>query len=468
MAILNYNEKLVYNLFINYFNLNFELKHKNLKKITFLIKIKEIYKTIFNVYDLLRKSYINTPNLIYLYKLNLIKNMIFSNLSYKLFTSKKKFRYYKYIGKKLTNIKRFRNRSFNNIIISLPYIKYALNKVTIILYVYNREKIYYINKLHKLNKIFLHLSDKNILNNKVKLKLLKLFKIQHPKFIDRYTKNGIVSKFLIKKINNKNIFNNLFKLKNYFRMLFLYKNNNIIKNINYNLYIINSLKKIMNKNLKKVFLYKYYVSNIYINNFKFNNNSLSNLKSKLYDIYNKKIDIKIINLKYLFLENNIFVHGIIKKLNDRKKKVLTVIRSGISLVKVGIINPILLISKKEETREINIFKNLFNTLFNEDNYKSLLFKSLKEKYINIFKFLNNKHIIGVRIEAKGRLTKRLTASRSLYKSNYKGSLKNIYSTYNNISTNINKGFEKSNIKYINSNSYNRNGSYGIKYWTSTY
>ena len=43
-------------------------------------------------------------------------------------------------------------------------------------------------------------------------------------------------------------------------------------------------------------------------------------------------------------------------------------------------------------------------------------------------------LVGIRVEAKGRLTKRLTASRAVYKIRYKGYLKNIYSSYNKIST----------------------------------
>jgi len=97
-----------------------------------------------------------------------------------------------------------------------------------------------------------------------------------------------------------------------------------------------------------------------------------------------------------------------------------------------------------------------------------LFISKKNKYINIISHLKNKHVSGLRIEAKGRLTKRLTASRAVYKLTYKGSLKNIYSSYNKLSTIILRGLSKSNIDYINTNSKNRNGSYGVKYWLSTY
>ena len=74
----------------------------------------------------------------------------------------------------------------------------------------------------------------------------------------------------------------------------------------------------------------------------------------------------------------------------------------------------------------------------------------------------------MRLEAGGRLTRRLTASRSVFKIKNKGSLKNIYSSYNEFSTLMLKGFCKSNIQYTKINSKTRNGSFGLKGWISSY
>ena len=70
---------------------------------------------------------------------------------------------------------------------------------------------------------------------------------------------------------------------------------------------------------------------------------------------------------------------------------------------------------------------------------------------------------GVRLEAKGRLTKRLVASRAIKKLKHKGSLNNIYSSINKNSVIDFVGYKKSNISYSNKNTYNLLGSYGIKY-----
>ena len=58
---------------------------------------------------------------------------------------------------------------------------------------------------------------------------------------------------------------------------------------------------------------------------------------------------------------------------------------------------------------------------------------------------------GFRLEAKGRLTRRYTASRSVTKIRYKGNLLNIDSSYKGLSTIILKGNLKSNLQYTKSN-----------------
>jgi hypothetical protein len=65
------------------------------------------------------------------------------------------------------------------------------------------------------------------------------------------------------------------------------------------------------------------------------------------------------------------------------------------------------------------------------------------------------------------LTRRFTASRSVFKVKWKGNLKNIDSSYKGLSTVMLRGHAKSNVQYTNVNSKNRNGSFGIKGWVSS-
>jgi hypothetical protein len=464
--LINNSEEKVYDLFYNYFNLNLSFV-KTEKKINvinlnflknnfiskFILKKVSFIENILCFYNIKRKEYIY-----FLHNDNIEKERS-KNITRKL---KRFTRLFKYRIRKKYLLKLFKNRSINKVFVSKPEIRFSVNEIMITLYVYNREKFYFLNKLSKLNKLFFNLLKKN--RAKKSILLNKLKKIDYS---FKYIKNGIVPKFFNSKLLyfKENLYNysNLFKFYDFKNMFEKSENIYILFNFNNNKYILNNIKKIFSMNLKKVFLYKFYISIIYLNNYKFNNNNLMQLKNKLHKIYKKKININIINLKYSYLENSIFINGLINKLNDRKKKVLKVIRKALSLGKIVKLHPLFFrLRKKDKNNSYTEFNKLDNKLDN------LLFILKKSKYTNVMLNLKNKHVNGLRIEAKGRLTKRLTASRAIYKLSYKGSLKNIYSSYNKLSTIILRGLHKSNIQYLNSNSNNRNGSYGIKYWLSSY
>jgi hypothetical protein len=347
-------------------------------------------------------------------------------------------------------LKFFKNRSVNKVYVSKPEIKHSIKEVNITVYVYNREKFYILNKLSELNKFYIFIlkryrSKSRILKNLIKRKITIN---KNSSFIN--IKNSIIFKLL-----------NLMPLSNYsLDNKFIEYNNNMFTlfKFNSNKYILNNIKKILYINLKNIFMCKLYIGIVYLNNYKFNNNNLVELKNKLYNIYNKKININIVNLKYLYLENTIFLDAIMNKLNDRKMKALRVIRKGLSLAKIVKLHPLFYRTKEENKKDSDIQLKIV-----DDKLNNLLFMIKKNKYINIISRLKNKHVSGVRVEAKGRLTKRLTASRAVYKISYKGSLKNIYSSYNKLSTIILRGLSKSNTEYVNTNSKNRNGSYGVKY-----
>jgi hypothetical protein len=363
-------------------------------------------------------------------------------------------------------LKLFKNRSVNKVYVSKPEIKYSIKEVIITVYIYNRERFYFLKKLSILNEIIFNMLKRNetynILESDETAKSLLAEKLREIDYPFKYIGNGTIPKFL----NSRSLYIDIEKnFNNYYNIFNNFKNTSILTDtisiflkLNSNKYIFNNIKKILYMNLKKVFMCKFYISIIYLNNYKFNNNNMIELKNKLFKIYKKKININIINLKYLYLENTIFLDGLMNKLNDRKKKALRVIRKGLSLAKVVKLHPLFFRLKKVEKNNSDIELNKINNKLN-----NLLFLLKKNKYINIISHLKNKHVSGLRIEAKGRLTKRLTASRAVYKLTYKGSLKNIYSSYNKLSTIMLRGLSKSNIEYVNTNSKNRNGSYGVKY-----
>jgi hypothetical protein len=199
------------------------------------------------------------------------------------------------------------------------------------------------------------------------------------------------------------------------------------------------------------------------NNYKHKSKNLLALNNIISNIYNKKVEFNIVNLKYLHLNSDIFSEAIVKKLKNRSNRLLKVLKRALKLVKLPSI-----IKYFEDNFESTFLKK---TLHNNSviSYlkgdialnKEVISQpfSLKGYVLNSIKF---KTINGVRLEGTGRLTRRLTASRSIFKFKYKGGLKNVDSSYGRKSAVILRGHVKSNVQYININSKTRNGAFGLK------
>jgi len=189
-----------------------------------------------------------------------------------------------------------------------------------------------------------------------------------------------------------------------------------------------------------------------LHDYKIKTRFMLGLNSIIQKIYKKKVEFNIVNLKYLHLNSNMFSESIILKLRIRKNRLLKVLKRALKLVKLPMF--------KKDYYSVNNGSplNKDETLNINSDILSLAQTNILEN--NVLNSLKHKTINGVRLEATGRLTKRLTASRSIYKLKYKGSLKNIDSK--NLSSVILRGHEKSNIQYTKLNSKTRNGAFGLK------
>src|SRR6266536_2685549 len=109
-----------------------------------------------------------------------------------------------------------------------------------------------------------------------------------------------------------------------------------------NIYIYNrqkynyfyKLKKIYEKLLRKNLLFKrisraikksYFLMN------KIKNNKLINIKKK---IYKKKIKINIINIKYFYLNSDIYTEYVTNKITKNRKKLYKILKSSVRKVKI--------------------------------------------------------------------------------------------------------------------------------------
>jgi len=118
-----------------------------------------------------------------------------------------------------------------------------------------------------------------------------------------------------------------------------------------------------------------------------------------------------------------------------------------------------------------IYKNLdkllnkFFSKYKENSYKRKL-RSFSQKNL-IISNIKHRKIRGIRVEAKGRLTRRRTAARPLFKMRHIGGLNNVISRIKGWSAIMLRGDQKSNVQYSIVNTNGRNGAFGLKGWVSS-
>jgi len=248
----------------------------------------------------------------------------------------------------------------------------------------------------------------------------------------------------IKKSKELEIENLEKNLKNIFNIIVICENDSAI---------LRKYESKYDKYINKTFLEKeivaiaYYKLLLSLNKCKFEDKFLLKLKPFVHKIYNKDIEFKIVNLKAIYLNSDIFTQAISLKLRNRDNRLLKVLRYFLYMVKLPKIN---LLKERFSFININnlwvnIVKNLtINGLYlniNTDSLNQLLtsifaksnfLKKLEgndyynhsneytvNSSINLINYVLNelkyKNIAGVRLEAKGRLTRRFTASRSVFK-----------------------------------------------------
>jgi len=339
-----------------------------------------------------------------------------------------------------TSIK-LRRLSINKIFVSKADIKHTNSKIIITIFIYNRQKKFYLNKLNKINTL-LQLNNTELFN-KIKLEGENIIKqvYKEKKLLDGITELGSYDIF--------------------------------------NAYEERIFEDFIRKSLAKEMLKVFYDNLLYFSKSKFENTSLLKLNDLISQFYKKKVEFNIVNLEYIHLNSDILSESIVIKLRKRSNRLLQVLKTSLNMVKLPLLNKLSVSNnlnkiKYGKTLSLNNNQNLFallqilNKIKNNDEFDQVLqtiFPYIyKEEDIQkvILNCIKDKSISGVRIEAAGRLTRRLIAARSVFKLKYKGSLKNIDSSYKGLSSVILRGHVKSNIQYTNINSKTRNGSFGIK------
>jgi hypothetical protein len=372
---------------------------------------------------------------IYVFNSNNLKNFSLYNININTLV-KYYFNLYfnhKFLNKKFISPKRNRS-SLNKIFISKAEIKHTNSKARVTIYTYNREKLVLLKKIKKIKKF--------IYNN----------------------------------------YYNLFKYK---------------KVLDHNLLLILRIKTLSFLR-KELILFRRFKLKLNLNKYKFEEKFLYKLSKLISTFYNKKVEFNIINLKSIILNSDFFTKILSLKLKNRNANIIKLIRIILNKMKF---KENTIKEKSRITKTINMdlisnkYKNLnlefiINSLENNYNYDKIenykldnILKNFSLNYIKnwqkknlefnngklseiILNSIKYKNIGGIRLEIKGRLTKRYRADRALFKVKWKGGLKNIDSSYKGLSSVNFRGFIEPNVEYSIHTSKRRIGAFAVKGWIS--
>lgn len=314
-------------------------------------------------------------------------------------------------------------------------------------------------------------------------------------------------------------------LKKITKMIILSKRNNIASERLDQIYTESIRKILLYKEIKEIASCKLWLD---LNKSKFEDKYLKELKSLIGEVYDKKVEFNIVNLTTLYFNSDIFTQAISMRIKNRKNSLLRVLKAALHLVKLPAVNKIRDKYGIADKLSLDHLKNVqiggwqspsvlnkYNT--NKDTLDQLLLDILPYSTVAasqdksmclssgdkinsnegsfsdgvvspqhslynegkifcadisnpldlVISSLKYKTTAGVRLETRGRLTKRFTASRSVFKVKWKGSIKNLDSSYKKLSSVMLRGHAKSNVDYTNINTKTRNGSFGLKGWISS-
>lgn len=329
-------------------------------------------------------------------------------------------------------ISRYKRRmSQSRIFFSNGEFKHTNNKVVINLYLFNRQIVNFNIAIERLRNIYL---NKLLYSREIFKERLSIIEQESFNFLNEKRFKSLKRKQLIL-IENFNK-NRLSKRTSSYISICIKK------------FFLMLIKKEYDKTLR----YFFYKQLIFINKSKFTYLFLQYLKQHMFKIYNKQVEFNFINLRRLYLNSDILIESLINKISRKRKRVLSFIKR--------LRDKVLILKKKPF---------LHNYIINKKPIKKIDLSNgdigLGATILNKLKY---KDVTGFKLKAKGRLTKRYTASRSVLKVVNKGNLQNLDSSFKGLSSVLLKGNLKSNHQYTKSASKSRIGAFGLKGWISSY
>lgn len=371
---------------------------------------------------------------------------------------------------KLRNLtKRRRWLSSRKVWVSKAELKHTNDKVTISIYVYDRINSIIMRDFRRnLNDFYI----KNVLD----MKGMKLF---HRSIVNKVDKLEYGYKDIGLRAENSILSSVIRNFKEKSKILNQMLLTSIKTDSKYTNVVTNCLKLLINKTrvrfikkiLKREMALLYFRKFLWLNTLKYKNTFIKELQKLIGRLYNKKVVLNIVMLKNYYLNTSILTQLVAHTSKNRKNRIYKTLSETLASIKIPVFrrNIINKAIKRKEDQNIVFKYNIEET--NNDNLNIILknYNTVKPVKLesSVIDELNNKVIIGVRLEAAGRLTKRFTAQRAVKKLKYIGTLKNIDSSFKGLSTQVIRNTIDSNIQYSKASSQNRIGSFGIKGWINS-
>lgn len=359
-----------------------------------------------------------------------------------------------------------------------------------------KNTIYAFNKNNTMNLSMDDININSLVKNYFNLRFFPKFvyKKYKPRWVRRPSMNKIyVSNAEIKHTNSKAILTvytyNREKISLLNKVKFLRKGllRNIriliLKNKEYLGDFVNkTIKTLLHKELKTLRKYKLRLN---LNQYKFEEKLLYKLSNIIGTyFYNKRVEFNIVNMKSIILNSDIFTKILTHKLWKKRIYTYRMMKYILNKAVLPKANRIIEKSRIIKTIDFNLidnrYKNLHLTSVLKNSNLNVLLKELYNSVVSnnsldknytdmhdiLFNTIKYKNMGGVRLEVKGRLTKRYRADRAVFKVKWKGGLKNIYSSYQGLSTVKMRGYLNSNVEYSISTSKRRIGAFAVKGWVS--
>jgi ribosomal protein S3 len=176
--------------------------------------------------------------------------------------------------------------------------------------------------------------------------------------------------------------------------------------------------------------------------------------------YNKKVELKVVRLRDMQLNAKILAERLAIELNQRIRSPLRTIRNALKTVRTSKVNLKLYYLKKKSSF-IKKYSALYNNIstLNVGDLKKINKTLVRNEVLMSTKY---KAITGLKIQIAGRLTRRATAAKAVFKGGQVGGLRNIDSSVLGFSVGLLRGHQKPNIQKAFHNSKTKNGSFNVR------